>query len=350
VASEKQTVIPFPHRLEKNPYCELLYTHLERQGVRVIPDARFDLDWLKARRAEAEVIHLHWIGHLYRHWRGGLYNVLSSSRFLQTLLQLRRLEYRLVWTLHNFAPHDSRGDLFDASVRRKMLRWCRVICHCETARRMLDPQGQRENVFVIPHGHYMDRYPNTISRDEARRRLGLPGDAKVFLAFGLQRFYKGNERLIRLFDRPGWENRHLLIVGEPLSEDEQRQSREREGRQERANVHYHYRFVPEEEVQVFFQSCDFAVFNFGRVLTSGSVILALSMGRPVIVPDVGCLSELKDGREALKFPPGDLDALARAIERSCSLDSEALGAAAKQMASRWDWDSIAKAHAQVYGF
>jgi beta-1,4-mannosyltransferase len=39
-------------------------------------------------------------------------------------------------------------------------------------------------LHVIPHGHYIDAYPNEISQEDARTALDLPDDARVFLFLG----------------------------------------------------------------------------------------------------------------------------------------------------------------------
>ena len=51
-------------------------------------------------------------------------------------------------------------------------------------------------------------------------------------------------------------------------------------------------FVPEERVAELFHACDAAVLPTGEAGTSGSLILALSMGLPVVAADVPTTREL----------------------------------------------------------
>ena len=51
------------------------------------------------------------------------------------------------------------------------------------------------------------------------------------------------------------------------------------------------RFVPDDELQVWLRAADVVVLPFRDILTSGSAILALSFGRPVVAPALGCLPE-----------------------------------------------------------
>ena len=51
-------------------------------------------------------------------------------------------------------------------------------------------------------------------------------------------------------------------------------------------------------MQVFLRAADVAVYPYRHILTSGSLLLALSFGVPAVVPAVGMTRELMDGQEA----------------------------------------------------
>lgn len=61
---------------------------------------------------------------------------------------------------------------------------------------------------------------------------------------------------------------------------------------ERARIDVTGRFLDDMELQVFFRAADIAVYPYRKVLTSGSLLLALSFGVPVVVPDVGMTREV----------------------------------------------------------
>ena len=73
------------------------------------------------------------------------------------------------------------------------------------------------------------------------------------------------------------------------------------------------RFFPNEELQLLFNAADVGVFPFADVLTSGSVITALSFGIPVIVPDIGCLPEVALPQAGIVYDHDDADGLRRAM-------------------------------------
>ncbi|MEZ4597387.1 MAG: glycosyltransferase [Chloroflexota bacterium] len=47
--------------------------------------------------------------------------------------------------------------------------------------------------------------------------------------------------------------------------------------------------VPDDRMQVFLRAADVMVLPYRDVLTSGSAILAMTFGLPVVAPRIGCL-------------------------------------------------------------
>ena len=90
------------------------------------------------------------------------------------------------------------------------------------------------------------------------------------------------------------------------------------------------------------------VLPFSDVLTSGSAILALSLGRPVIAPALGCLPELISDRFGLNFdadsPEGLRDAMIDIRLRQYS--SEEIK---RSMMKNYDWLEIAELYRGPYG-
>ena len=103
--------------------------------------------------------------------------------------------------MHNLYPHDSQNPDLDRLVRLAITQLATaVIVHCDHARELVRQHFFRDSgIFTIPHGHFIDPYPNTISPSEARRRLGLTEDKFVFLFFGTVRPNKGVEKLLDAF-------------------------------------------------------------------------------------------------------------------------------------------------------
>ncbi len=75
-----------------------------------------------------------------------------------------------------------------------------------------------------------------------------------------------------------------------------------------SNVRRDLRWVPPEDVQTFFLASDLVVLPYRSVLNSGAVMLALTFGRPVLVPDLGAMGDQQAtfGAEWIRLYAGDL--------------------------------------------
>src|SRR5690606_26973851 len=102
----------------------------------------------------------------------------------------------------------------------------------------------RSKIAIIPHGNYIGCYPNEISREEARARLGLPADAVVLLFLGKIRRYKGVPELIETFQGIDGGDARLVVAGSPLNPQVEKEVRDAVRSE---HVHLHPNFVPDGE-------------------------------------------------------------------------------------------------------
>jgi glycosyltransferase involved in cell wall biosynthesis len=104
-------------------------------------------------------------------------------------------------------------------------------------------------------------------------------------------------------------------------------------------------FVPDERVAELFGASDIAVVTRGDGGTSGALVLALSMGIPIIAPDRAAYEELTgNGSAAWYFKADDPYTLVRAIENAASNTQErkAKATAALGLAHALSWDEAAR--------
>jgi glycosyltransferase involved in cell wall biosynthesis len=184
-------------------------------------------------------------------------------------------------------------------------------------------------VTVIPHGPY----PLEDTAEKANTRLrntrcaqSIESDQCVtILFFGTIRPYKGLEDLVEAFDAlPRAKGTHwdLLIVGEtwenwtlpaekvqrsPFSED----------------IEFVNRYVTDAELAGYLDRADLVALPYLRSSASGPLHIAMQKGIPVIVTDVGGLSEAAAEYSGTVFVlPADPLALAAGIEASLPLLSK----------------------------
>jgi glycosyltransferase involved in cell wall biosynthesis len=328
-------IAALPRALASNPYCELLTSHLEKLGVEVL-DGQLRLSWLVAQRGRVRLLHLHWPERHFDPRR-----LRSAVGFVVRLLVARALGYRLVWTVHNAWPHESRT-AGTRLARAALVRLATLVVHCEAGRDAVAPAGR--GAHLIPHGSYVGRYPNVITRAAARARLALPPDARVLLCFGQVRPYKGIATLLDAFARIDDREARLVIAGEPVAGGERALGSVRDAR-----IGVFLERVPDADVQVFFNAADVVVLPYRAVLTSGAAMLAFSFGRGVVAPRLGCLAELERTGAAILYDPDAPDDFEQAVRRALAVDPVALGVAARGVVRRLSWDAIARRHLAVYG-
>lgn len=339
-----------------NPYLRLLYGHLAGEGFEVVEHARFSLRWLWASRASVGLLHFHWPEGHYRYERGPawlrpLLSRVKLALFLARLIAARLLGYRLVWTIHQVLPHESVDPALDRRGARRLARACHLLVAHDrwTAAHASSELGQpADAIAVVPHGSYVGVYRDGRPRREVRRELGLPDHSFVFLCFGELRAYKDVDLLLDAFAATPIPNARLVVAGNPKLESAGTVVRAASLRD--ARVVALLGFVPEEEVAELFHACDAAVLPRGEEGTSGSLILAFSMGLPVVAADVATTRELThDGEAGWLFRPHDVESLRNALEGASAdpLQARTRGRRAFGIALELDWTRIARELARL---
>lgn len=304
----------------QNPYNHLLYTYVTKLGVHVDEFEPGGFLW----RPYA-------LWHV--HWPEALLNTASRAQagakiagFLALVRYARSRGMKVIWTIHNLASHEGMHPRLEKWFWRSFIPHVDgYISLSEAGRRLaLERYPLLHEIpgFVIPHGHYRGVYPDLVTQEEARRRLGIDQRCRTLLFFGQIRPYKNVPHLIRVFRALSDPSLTLLIVGKPNSASLAQEVLMAARGDNR--VHLHLRFVAEEDIQIYFRAADVVVLPYNEILNSGSAILALSFDRPVVVPARGPLIELRGqtGPEWVQTYEGNLTAatLAQALKWALETD------------------------------
>ena len=338
-------VAAFP-LIEENPYQHLLYSALASFGLEVIPDAHFKIRELWRARGRIDVLHFHWPQNYYRWWRrparhATFLSWVKLGLFAVRLMFGRALGYRIAWTIHEVYPHERAPGRVDRLGSALLARFSHVlIAHDRgTARHAAEQLGCRlERITIVPHGSYIGVYPEGRSRAAVRSELGLAAGTFVFLSFGHLRAYKEIERLLAAFSGAALPDAALVVAGLPL--DGRSSAAVRDAAEADPRIIPLLEFVPDERVAELFGAADAAVLPRSDGGTSGALILALSLGLPVVAARVDDYAELTGGEGAgWLFEPGEPDSLRDTLERAAT-DREAAqekgrGALAQAEVLRW---------------
>jgi len=332
-----------------NPYAGLLDRALHAHDMHLeLGDYDFASPWLEAQRSTHEVIHLNWLHAFYR--RGDLASTVDAyHHFAENLHMARRLGYRIVWTLHNLYPHERPFPRVDHMARLLVADHADVVlAHCEHAADLARERFYCGDVRVVPHGNFIDVYPNNLTRADARERLDLEADAFVYLFFGNARGYKSIEALIDAFACLPSDDAVLGLMLRNASDPAYGRELAARGADDSRVRVWTSNYFGVDEFQLYLNSADVVVLPFSEVLTSGSAITALGFGCPLIVPALGCLPELVDEEVGIAYDPVAPGALPQAMEAIRERDLVGVGAAARARAESLDWDGIATRIAAAY--
>jgi len=196
---------------------------------------------------------------------------------------------RTVALLHNFTSHEP---LPAERLFQKMLLSSAdgFLTLSGSVHQEIEASGKSIRDIVLFHPVYEPQGP-VLPKGDARRALGLPGDAKVLLFFGYVRRYKGLEELLDAMAIALAHDQSLMLVvaGEFIDDAGRFQAQaERLGISER--VDFRPGYVPAGGVAELFAAADAVVLPYRSATQSGVVPLAYGHGVPVIARDAGGLS------------------------------------------------------------
>ena len=345
--SGKLRVAMLPFGGQMNPYQALTRKALQRQGVNVIAISYLRaFPILAAIRAEAKILHFDWLHRFYigrNQWR-------SVAKRMLFFMQLALVgDRKLVWTVHNLGTHGVE-EAADGPARFLVRRSAALISlHKEgvSAIRERWPEAHQKPVVVIPHGHYADWYRSWGDREGVREQLGLHPDARCALFFGGIKRYKGLDQLILAFRDVGGRHDRLIIAGRARDKTFVKELSRLQGDDPRILMRLEE--VPREEVAGLFAAADFTVLPFKEIFNSGSIILALSMGRAVVAPRLGAIPEIVP-ESALFVYDGGEKGLREALSKALHCDNlQRRGNVARQKVLRdHDWTIVGERLVALY--
>jgi beta-1,4-mannosyltransferase len=288
--------------------------------------------------------HIHWPDFAMR--AEGVRAAYRALKFLGVISLARLLGTRIIWTAHNLTPHERSGRrVVDFYWKRFVRRIDGVISLTSAGVPELlgrFPGLEGKPLAITPHGHYRDFYPTPPSREEARAALGIPPGATVFLYFGLIRPYKNVPELVRAFSKLEDANARLIICGEPRRVNEQTIMSEWKAD---PRVMPKLGRIPEEEVAVAFAGSDLVVLPIRRPFNSGTLMLALSFARPVLIGWSPTVSEIRDLVGGAWIHTYEHDLTPEGLRRAAATLDRTGGS---PDLSDFEWEPIASATLRLY--
>ncbi|MBG6211977.1 glycosyltransferase involved in cell wall biosynthesis [Labrenzia sp. EL_126] len=339
-------VLQYPDFTNSNPYQTLMYDALRHQGCEVVSFNASPRTLLKRLLTDpSNILHLHWIStHIVK---PGKLRVSVSMVIFGTALVIWRLRRKkIVWTLHNLVNHEQQNASLDRLNSQIVARLADVILlHGESARTAAkEVLIVSENKFtVVPHGNYDGiityhpiREPQT---DFSQRGMR-------FLFVGSIKPYKGVPDLINTFKELAGPHQ-LRIVGHAADTDLRQMIKDSAEKDNR--IACLLKFVTDSELEEHLAWADVVVMPYRDIFTSGSLVLALTAGRPIVAPNIGLIQDYVDEQCAFLYDPMEVDGLANALSKAARMsDHKESSRAAKKAADKLKWDFIGDQLVSIY--
>jgi glycosyltransferase involved in cell wall biosynthesis len=251
----------------------------------------------------------------------------------------RKIKVRVIFICDNIIPHEKRpGDI----------TLTKYALHSADSFVVLSQTVEEDLHRFIPKARYIltplplfNVFGEPQPKKESRMKLAI-SENNVMLFFGIVRAYKGLEVLLDAM--PLILNRisvQLIIAGEFYEDEEKYRKKIRQLGLEK-HIRLYSDYIPNEEIPVYFSASDVVVLPYVSATQSAIVPVAYNFNKPVIVTDVGGLSEVvKNGLTGFIVSPQNprafADAVVKFYEEKCENE---FASNIQQEKKQYSWDTF----------
>ncbi|TKG96060.1 glycosyltransferase [Puteibacter caeruleilacunae] len=198
---------------------------------------------------------------------------------------------KIIGLIDNIIPHEKKpGDRLLTKYFTSSLHG--FVAMSDTVYQDISLFTTKKPKVMCPHPIY-DHYGEVITREQALKNLQLDPQYQYLLFFGFIRDYKGLDLLLKAFANPRLAkyNLRLLVAGEFYSNEEKYLDIiERFQLQDKIILRNDY--IPNEEINNYFCAADLVVQPYKSATQSGITQIGYHFNKPMLVTNVGGLSEI----------------------------------------------------------
>lgn len=263
------------------------------------------------------------------------------------LRRVRRNRHtRIVCIADNIIPHEKRPG--DRLFTKYFVKACDAFVTM-SEKVMADLRSVEKNkpAQLVRHPLY-DNFGDPVSKQEARKHLGLPENDKIILFFGFIRHYKGLDLLLDAMRELKGTGTRLMVAGE-FYEDEKPYREQIEKLGIRDQLILRTDFIPDSEVRYYLCAADAVIQPYRQATQSGVTPLAYHFEKPMVVTDVGGLPDLVPNEKAGLVVEPVPAAIAEGIRRFYQLGEDYFIPQLRDEKQKYSWDSLIKAITHLAG-
>lgn len=254
---------------------------------------------------------------------------------------------KIISIVDNLIPHESRpGD----KVLTKYFTNSNdaFITLSEEVLKDLQAIDSKREKICSPHPLY-DHYGELIDKKEAIKTLQLDPNKKYLMFFGLVRAYKGLDLLLEAFSKAKelHENHRIIIAGEYYDKKEIYDELISKYKIEEY-IHQTNGFIPDDRVNLYFSASDLIVQPYKTATQSGVTQIAYHFEKPMIVTDVGGLSEICPDGVVGYISQANSDDLAEKLVKFFSSESDRFLPRIQTEKAKYSWSIFTEKLIRLY--
>ncbi|GHB92059.1 glycosyltransferase [Cerasicoccus arenae] len=351
--------IPLPG----NRFLVDLHEAMEKNDVTIVHS--HETFW--NQEGDFNVVHLHFPEYVTHEIEKAYQEGLTEELVEQVAVRLKHWADRshIVITRHVLLPHDAVKNPVWERMYELFYRYADAVVHFAQA--SIDEfksryantvfyRGVEPKHVIIPHANYAS-LPNNISRQAARKQLGISEKAKVMLVFGAIRSMEERDLIMNTFQGAQVGDKILLVSRWREKLAKVSWIRLKYWLRDLTRLYYrlhpsynfNYSFVQEEDAQLYLNAADVLFIPRLKVLNSGNITLGLTFGKIVVGPDSWDVGELLRETGNPVFDPGHPSTAKQALEKAFELAKTNLGEKNRQRAlNEWTPAQCARMYCDIY--
>ena len=295
---------------------------------------------IDAKSHDCELIHFHFFH----------YTILE---FLMVLLA-NLFSYKIIITVHDVESFTSgSSSFFERFILNKTNQ---IIVHnMSSFSEMVDNNvNLKSKITIVPHGNYM-LYVKKLNSLTCKNTLNINIDKFHILFFGQIKKVKGLDVLLKAISmlvNNGITDLQLTIAGKVWKDDfTEYDALIRENNLEEF-VTADIRYIPDDEVDMYYNSADLVVLPYKKIYQSGVLLMAMSYSKPVLVSDITGMTEvICDNENGFVFESENVQSLKNKIlfiKNNFNIRNSVVQKSDIDITTKFSWDEIADQTIKVY--
>jgi glycosyltransferase involved in cell wall biosynthesis len=258
----------------------------------------------------------------------------SIARFVK-----RKINVQVIFICDNIIPHEKRpGDITLTKYAFNSVDSFVVLSQTvEADLRRFVPQAR----YILSPLPLFNVFGELQPKKESRMKLAIT-ENNVILFFGIVRAYKGLEVLLDAMLLILNRIPVLLLIAGEFYEDEKKYREKIQQLGLEKHIRLYSDYIPNDKIPVYFSAADAVVLPYISATQSAIVPVAYHFNKPVIVTDVGGLSEVvKNGVTGFIVPPQNPQAFADAVVKFYEEKREnEFASNIQQEKKQYSWDTF----------